>query len=90
MPSNHLILCRPLLLLPSIFPNIRVFSNESSFRRLGQGPGASGHYLTPFACRPVPWVLWAGLQACQQTKFQYKWGFQGPQIQDTSSNARTP
>ena len=29
MPSSHLILCRPLLLLPSIFPSIRVFSNES-------------------------------------------------------------
>ena len=29
MPSNHLILCHPLLLLPSIFPRIRVFSNES-------------------------------------------------------------
>ena len=29
MPSNHLILCRPLLLLPSIFPSIRVFSDES-------------------------------------------------------------
>ena len=29
MPSNHLILCHPLLLLPSIFPNIRVFSKES-------------------------------------------------------------
>ena len=29
MPSNHLILCHPLLLLPSVFPNIRVFSNES-------------------------------------------------------------
>ena len=29
MPSNHLILCRPTLLLPSIFPSIRVFSNES-------------------------------------------------------------
>ena len=28
MPSNHLILCRPLLLPPSIFPNIKVFSNE--------------------------------------------------------------
>ena len=28
MPSNHLVFCRPLLLLPSIFPNIRVFSNE--------------------------------------------------------------
>ena len=32
MPSNHLILCRPLLLLPSIFPSIRVFSNESVLR----------------------------------------------------------
>ena len=30
MPSNHLILCRPLLFLPSIFPSIRVFSNESA------------------------------------------------------------
>ena len=30
MPSNHLILCRPLLLLPSVFPSIRVFSNESA------------------------------------------------------------
>ena len=30
MPSSHLILCRPLLLLPSIFPNIMVFSNESA------------------------------------------------------------
>ena len=32
MPSNHLILCCPLLLLPSIFPSIRVFSNESGLR----------------------------------------------------------
>ena len=32
MPSNHLILCRPLLLLPSIPPSIRVFSNESTLR----------------------------------------------------------
>ena len=30
MPSNHLILCRPILLLPSVFPSIRVFSNESA------------------------------------------------------------
>ena len=30
MPSNHLILCNPLLLLPSIFPSIKVFSNESA------------------------------------------------------------
>ena len=32
MPSHHLILCHPLLLLPSIFPSITVFSNESDFR----------------------------------------------------------
>ena len=32
MPSSHLILCCPLLLLPSIFPSIRVFSNESALR----------------------------------------------------------
>ena len=32
MPSNHLILCRPILLLPSIFPSIRVFSNGSALR----------------------------------------------------------
>ena len=32
MPSNHLILCRPLLLLPSIFPSIMVFSNQSVLR----------------------------------------------------------
>ena len=32
MPSNHLVLCRLLLLLPSIFPSIRVFSNESALR----------------------------------------------------------
>ena len=30
MPSKHLILCHPLLLLPSVFPSIRVFSNESA------------------------------------------------------------
>ena len=32
MPSNHLILCRPLLLLPSVLPSIKVFSNESALR----------------------------------------------------------
>ena len=36
MPSNHLILCRPLLLLPSILPSIRVFSNESALHIGGQ------------------------------------------------------
>ena len=43
MPSNHLILCRPLLLPPSIFPSIRVFSNEmvQSFTSGGQHIGVS-------------------------------------------------
>ena len=41
MPYNHLILCCPLLLLPSIFPSIRVFSNESVFESANQSIGAS-------------------------------------------------
>ena len=45
MPSNHLILCRPLLLLPSIFPSIRVFSNESALHirwpNIGVSPSTS-------------------------------------------------
>ena len=41
MPSNHLILCHRLLLLPSIFPSIRVFFNESLFASDGQSIGAS-------------------------------------------------
>ena len=45
MPSNHLILCRPLLLWPSIFPCIRVFSNEPVFASDGQSIGASALVL---------------------------------------------
>ena len=41
MPSNHLILCHPLLLLPSIFPRIRVFSNSWFFPPGGQRIGVS-------------------------------------------------
>ena len=48
MPSNHLLICRPLLLLPSIFPSIRVFSNESALRV--RGPT----YLYPcLSCFPL-------------------------------------
>ena len=45
MPSNHLILCHPLLLLPSIFPRTRVISNESSLPSGGQSIGASASAL---------------------------------------------
>ena len=45
MPSNHLILCHPLLLLPSIFPSIKVFSNKSVLCiRLEEGNGTPFQY----------------------------------------------
>ena len=47
MPSNHFILCRPLLLLPSIFPSIRVFSNESVICIGGQSIGVCFN-ISPF------------------------------------------
>ena len=47
MPSNHLILCHPLLLLPSIFPNIRVFSNESVLCIGSQSIGVSASASVP-------------------------------------------
>ena len=46
MPSNHLILCRPFLLLPSIFPSIGVFSNESAFPI--RWPGYWSFSVSPF------------------------------------------
>ena len=68
MPSNHLILCCPLLLLPSIFPSIRVFSNESvlcirwpkywSFSFNNSIP--SNEYSGQF---PLGWTGWIFLQS---------------------------
>ena len=43
MPSNHLILCSPLLLLASIFPSTRIFSNEVALHIRGRSIGASAH-----------------------------------------------
>ena len=48
MPSNCLILCRPLLLLPSIFPSIRVFSNESTFHVRWPKYGSFSFSISPF------------------------------------------
>ena len=47
MPSNHLILCHSLLLLPSIFPSIRVFSNESPLHIMWPNIGASASASAP-------------------------------------------
>ena len=47
MPSNHLILCCPFLLLPSIFPSIRVFSNESALRIRWPKDGSFSFNISP-------------------------------------------
>ena len=52
MPSNHLTLCRPLLLLTSIFPNIRVFSNESVLC-ISSVQFSSVAQLCPTLCDPM-------------------------------------
>ena len=57
MPSNHLILCHPLLLPPSIFPSIRVFSNESV---LGIFLVVQGLSFT-FQCRGYRFDAWSGI-----------------------------
>ena len=67
MPSNHLILSRPFLLLPSIFPNIRVFSNESALHQDGQIIGVSAlTSVLPMNTQdwsPLGWTGWISLQS---------------------------
>ena len=48
MPPNHLILCRPILLLPLIFPSIRVFSNESALHIRGPKYWSFSFNISPF------------------------------------------
>ena len=48
MPSNHLILCRPHLLPPSIFPRIRVFQTSQFFVLVGQSIGSFSFNISPF------------------------------------------
>ena len=67
MPSNHLILCHPLLLLPSIFPSIRLFSKESALHirwpeywSFSFNISASNEYSGRF---PLGWTGWISLQS---------------------------
>ena len=60
MPSNHLILCRPLFLLPWVFPSIRVFSDESVTGPLGQPPSPSRNWA--WSAGPTPIALLLGSQ----------------------------
>ena len=82
MPSNHLILCRPFLLLPSIFPNIRVFTNESSNQvvkvselQLQHHPSNEYSGLISFR------IDWFDLLAVQGTQ----WSSPAPQFESISS-----
>ena len=65
MPSNHLILCRPVLLPPSIFPSIRVFSNESALRIRGPKYWSFSFNIRPSNEHPglLGWTGWISLQA---------------------------
>ena len=67
MPSNHLILCCPLLLLPSIFPQIRVFSRSQFFTSDGQSIGvlalASVFPVNIQERFPLGWTGWISLQS---------------------------
>ena len=70
MPSNHLILCRPLLLLPSIFPSIRVFSNESALCIRWPKYWSFSFSMSPFNEHPglISFKMdWLDLLAVQQT-----------------------
>ena len=77
MPSNHLILCHPLLLLPSIFPSIRVFSSESALRirwpkywsfRFNISPSNEHPRLTSFR---MDWLDLLAVQGTLQSLLQH-------------------
>ena len=68
MPSSHLILCRPLLLLPPIPPNIRVFTNESTLRMMWPKYWSFSFSIIPSkehptSWSPLGWTGWTSLQS---------------------------
>ena len=72
MQSNHLILCHPLLLLPSVFPSIRVFCNESAFASGGQSIGASASASNDYSGLISFRIDWFDLLAVQGVKYLVK------------------
>ena len=77
MPSNHLILCRPLLLLPSIFPSIRVFSNESALHIRWPKYWSFSLNISPFNEHPglisfrMDWLDLLAVQGILKSLLQY-------------------
>ena len=97
MPSSHLILCRPLLLLPPVPPRIRVFSNESALRMRWPKYWSFSFSISPFnehpGLTPLGWTDWISLQSkglsrgLSNTTVQ-KHQFFGAQL-SSQSNSRT-
>ena len=84
MPSNHLILCCPLLLLPSILPSIRVFSNESvlhirwpKYWSFSFSIGPSNEYSGLISFSPLmhsgKYIIWNNLQRTKCFKILNNW-----------------
>ena len=91
MPSNHLILCRSLLLLPSIFPSIRVFSNESALIRwpkywsfsLSISPSNEHPVLIFFR---MDWLDLLAVQGTLKSLLQHHSQFSGTQLSSQSNS----
>ena len=71
MPSNHFILCLPLLLLPSVFPCIRILSNESVLQSGGQSIGISASTLVlPMNIQDLFLLEWTGWASSLTPQFK--------------------
>ena len=84
MPSNHLILCRPLLLLPPLPPSIRVFSNESTLRMRWPKYWSFSFSIIPSKEQdrsPLEWTGWISLQSKGLSRV-----FPTPQFKSISSS----
>ena len=92
MPSNHLILYHPLLLLPSIFPSIRVFSNESVLHiRWPKYWSFSFNMLNPQDQSPLEWTGWISFQFKELSRVFFnttvpKYQFFGTQLSSQSNS----
>ena len=78
MPSNHLILCHPLLLLPSVFPSIRVFSNESVLHISRPKYGSFSFSISPsneysgLISFRMDWLALLAMQGTLKSLLQYR------------------
>ena len=86
MPSNHLILCHPFLLLPSIFPSIRVFSNESALHIRWLKHWSFSFNISPSneysGLISLGWTGWISLQSKGHSMDRVLWHCTGDREQD--------